>query len=96
MGTPSHRSRIGADGIIPAELTTDTPARGQPPCRRRSAPTTYGPLQRLPHSPLRLHGTNRVTPVPSPKLGQHNLEIYGGWLGLGAEGVEALKRDGVI
>ena len=50
----------------------------------------------LPNSPLRLHGSERPEPVPSPFLGQHNQEIYGDWLGLGAEGVAALKRDGVI
>jgi crotonobetainyl-CoA:carnitine CoA-transferase CaiB-like acyl-CoA transferase len=50
----------------------------------------------LPNSPLRLHGSDRVEPVPSPLLGQHNMEIYGNWLGLGREGVEALQRAGVI
>ncbi len=50
----------------------------------------------LPNSPLRLHGSERPEPVPSPFLGQHNQEVYGDWLGLGAEGVAALKRDGVI
>lgn len=50
----------------------------------------------VPSSPLRLHGSERVEAVPSPKLGQHNEEIYGQWLGLGADGVAALKRDGVI
>jgi CoA:oxalate CoA-transferase len=50
----------------------------------------------LPNSPLRLHGSDRVEPMPSPLLGQHNNDIYGKWLGLGAEGVEALKRAGAI
>ena len=50
----------------------------------------------LPNSPLRLHGADRPDPVPSPSLGQHNMDVYGGWLGLGAEGVAALKRDGAI
>lgn len=50
----------------------------------------------LPNSPLRLHGSDRVEPVASPLLGQHNMEIYGNWLGLGKEGVEALMRAGVI
>lgn len=50
----------------------------------------------LPNSPLRLHGADRVEPVPSPKLGEHNMVIYGEWLGLGAEAVETLRRDGVI
>ncbi len=50
----------------------------------------------VPNSPLRLHGADRVPTLPSPTLGQHNAEIYGDWLGLGAEGVEALKREGAI
>jgi CoA:oxalate CoA-transferase len=50
----------------------------------------------LPNSPLRLHGSDRVEPVPSPSLGQHNLAVYGEWLGLGPAGVEALQRAGAI
>jgi crotonobetainyl-CoA:carnitine CoA-transferase CaiB-like acyl-CoA transferase len=50
----------------------------------------------LPNSPLRLHGADRVAPVPSPGLGQHNQDVYGDWLGLGQAGVAALVRDGVI
>jgi CoA:oxalate CoA-transferase len=50
----------------------------------------------VPNSPLRLHGADRVEPVPSPSLGQHNQDVYGDWLGLGADGVEALRRAGAI
>ncbi len=50
----------------------------------------------LPNSPLRLHGADRPDAVPSPLLGQHNQEVYGEWLGLGAEGVAALQREGAI
>ena len=50
----------------------------------------------LPNSPLRLHGADRTEAVPRPFLGQHNEEIYGDWLGLGADGVAALQRDGAI
>ncbi len=50
----------------------------------------------VPNSPLRLHGSDRVEPIPSPLLGQHNMEIYGDWLGLGSNGVDALKRAGAI
>jgi crotonobetainyl-CoA:carnitine CoA-transferase CaiB-like acyl-CoA transferase len=41
----------------------------------------------------------RCRPVethPSPKLGQHNREIYGGWLGLSAAEIAETQRDGVI
>jgi CoA:oxalate CoA-transferase len=47
----------------------------------------------VPNSPLRLHGADRVDPVASPSLGQHNLDVYGGWLGLD---VAALKQAGAI
>ena len=50
----------------------------------------------LPNSPLRLHGADRTDAVPSPSLGQHNREVYGAWLGLGDDGVEALRREGAI
>jgi CoA:oxalate CoA-transferase len=56
---------------------------------------SLGPVV-LPNSPLRLHGAERVQSVPSPLLGQHNADIYGTWLGLGTDGVAALKREGVI
>ncbi len=50
----------------------------------------------VPNSPLRLHGSDKVEPIPSPSLGQHNMEVYGGWLGLGLDGVDALRRAGAI
>jgi CoA:oxalate CoA-transferase len=50
----------------------------------------------VPNSPLRLHGSDRVEAVPSPSLGQHNLDVYGGWLGLATAEVEQLRRNGVI
>lgn len=56
---------------------------------------SLGPII-VPNSPLRLHGADGIEPLPSPSLGQHNLDIYGGWLGLGAERIEALQRAGAI
>ena len=47
-------------------------------------------------TPLRLHGTDRVETRPSPTIGQHNAEIYGGWLGLSATEIGQLKEAGVI
>jgi len=54
-----------------------------------------GPIT-VPTSPLRFHGADRRTTTPSPKLGQHNEEIYGGWLGLSASEIGELKAAGVI
>jgi crotonobetainyl-CoA:carnitine CoA-transferase CaiB-like acyl-CoA transferase len=50
----------------------------------------------VPNTPLRVHGADKVPTTPSPKLGQHNDEVYGGWLGLSAGEIASLKRDGVI
>ncbi len=50
----------------------------------------------VPNSPLRLHGADQVLPIPSPSLGQHNVDVYGGWLGLGSEDIEQLRQHGVI
>jgi crotonobetainyl-CoA:carnitine CoA-transferase CaiB-like acyl-CoA transferase len=50
----------------------------------------------VPTTPLRIHGADPVNTVPSPKLGQHNGEIYGDWLGLSAAEIAALEQDGVI
>jgi crotonobetainyl-CoA:carnitine CoA-transferase CaiB-like acyl-CoA transferase len=56
---------------------------------------SLGPVV-VPNSPLRLHGADRVSTAPSPKLGQHNDEVYGDWLGLGADGVAALRAAKAI
>lgn len=50
----------------------------------------------LPQSPLRLHGAPHAHAARNPNLGEHNREIYGEWLGLGAEEIAALAADGVI
>ncbi|MBN8871241.1 MAG: CoA transferase [Rhodospirillales bacterium] len=50
----------------------------------------------VPNSPLRLHGAERVPTLPSPALGQHNDDVYGSWLGLGADGVAALRAEQAI
>lgn len=32
----------------------------------------------------------------SPLLGQHNHDVFGGLLGLAAENIEALRREGIV
>jgi crotonobetainyl-CoA:carnitine CoA-transferase CaiB-like acyl-CoA transferase len=54
-----------------------------------------GPIT-VPTSPLRFHGADRRATTASPKLGQHNEEVYGGWLGLGASEIAGLRAEGVI
>ena len=50
----------------------------------------------VPNSPLRYHGADKAETTPSPKLGQHNAEIYAGWLGLSEAEIAELKEGGVI
>jgi len=50
----------------------------------------------LPTSPIRLHDTGIAAATPSPHLGQHNDEVYGGWLGLDADAIAALRAERVI
>jgi CoA:oxalate CoA-transferase len=54
-----------------------------------------GPIT-VPTTPLRLHGLGKAPAGPSPTVGQHNSDIYGGWLGLSAGELSALKEGGVI
>jgi len=50
----------------------------------------------LPTTPLRVHGTDVAPAVASPTVGQHNDEIYGGWLGLSAAELAMLRAEKVI
>ena len=54
-----------------------------------------GPIV-VPSTPLRLHGTDKVATRPSPTIGQHNAEIYGGWLGLSEDEIAGLQAAGAI
>jgi crotonobetainyl-CoA:carnitine CoA-transferase CaiB-like acyl-CoA transferase len=50
----------------------------------------------VPSTPLRLHGTDKVETRHSPTIGQHNADIYGGWLGLSATEIRELGEAGAI
>ena len=50
----------------------------------------------VPGSPLRFHEAGSIETTPSPRAGQHNVEIYGSWLGLSGEEIDKLREDGVI
>jgi crotonobetainyl-CoA:carnitine CoA-transferase CaiB-like acyl-CoA transferase len=50
----------------------------------------------LPHSPLRFLDTEPLPLTSNARDGEHDHEIYGEWLGLTTEEIEALEREGVI
>jgi len=50
----------------------------------------------LPTSPIRYDQQRPAPLVPSPGLGAHNAEVYGGWLGLSAAALDELRAQGVI
>ena len=89
------RYRIPAAPVRNAIEVMNDPHMHQRGMLERIDHPSLGPIV-VPNSPLRLHGAERTRLIPSPRLGEHNQEIYGEWLGLGAEAVEMLKRDGVI
>jgi len=53
-----------------------------------------GPFK-MPTWPVRADGQT-VRIKPSPLLGQHGAEVLNTWLGVGAEEVDALKKEGVL
>jgi len=50
----------------------------------------------LPNSPMRYEGSAPMAIVPSRRLGEDNREVYGAWLGIASEEIDALASDGVI
>jgi crotonobetainyl-CoA:carnitine CoA-transferase CaiB-like acyl-CoA transferase len=50
----------------------------------------------VPTTPLRLHGLPPVESRASRRIGEDNAAVYGGWLGLGAAEIAALKAEGAI
>jgi CoA:oxalate CoA-transferase len=58
----------------------------------------YGEAGKLPvpGTPMKLSATPGSIRTPSPKLGEHNQEIYGGLLGFSQEKLAKLKQDGTI
>jgi len=53
-----------------------------------------GPFK-MPTWPVRVDGET-VRIKPSPRLGEHSAEVLSSWLGVGAEEIAALKKDGVL
>jgi formyl-CoA transferase len=90
---------IGAAGV-PAGAVFDTlellndPSLAKRGIMQKFDHPTTGKLT-VPAWPVRFDGKPpRVK--PSPLLGQHNAEIFGEWLGIGAREVDALRAEGII
>jgi formyl-CoA transferase len=90
---------IGAAGV-PAGAVFDTlellndPSLAKRGIMQKIEHPTTGKLT-VPAWPVRFDGTPpRVK--PSPLLGQHNTEILGQWLDIGAGEVEALRAEGIV
>jgi CoA:oxalate CoA-transferase len=54
-----------------------------------------GPIT-VPRSALRFEGSAPSDLTPSGRLGADNDSVYGGWLGLSADEIDALRKEGVI
>ncbi|WP_428489174.1 CaiB/BaiF CoA transferase family protein [Rhodopila sp.] len=91
----AKRNRIPAAAVRnPVEVMNDPHMHERGMLRRIEHPALGSII--VPDSPLRLHGSERVEPLPSPSLGQHNMAVYGEWLGLGTDGVARLQQAGAI
>jgi crotonobetainyl-CoA:carnitine CoA-transferase CaiB-like acyl-CoA transferase len=49
-----------------------------------------------PGFPIKFSETRGDLTAPAPLLGEHTAEVLGGVLGMTAEEVEALRREGVV
>jgi formyl-CoA transferase len=90
---------IGAAGV-PAGAVFDTlelmndPSFDQRGIMQTIDHPTTGKVK-MPAWPVRFDGvTARVK--PSPLLGQHSAEVLGGWLGMSAQEVDALRQEGIV
>ena len=91
----TKRYKIPAAAVRDAVEVMNDPHMHERGMLQRIDHPALGPII-VPNSPLRLHGSDPVKPVPSPSLGQHNKQIYGDWLGLSPRQMEGLRQAGVI
>jgi len=56
---------------------------------------TCGPIK-LVNTPVKFSDTQPNIRTPPPTLGQHTDEVLGGLLGMEAEEIEGLRREGVV
>jgi hypothetical protein len=77
-------------------------ARGARRCHRICSPSAKRPICRAeirrvaPNRRMRRRHQGRARVKPSPLLGQHNAEVLGGWLGIGAAEVGHRRAEGIV
>ena len=89
---------IGGAGV-PAGAVLDTmELMNEPSFTERgilqTAEHPTGPFK-MPSWPVRFDGKPPKL-MPAPLLGQHTAQVFGEWLGMSADDVEALHKEGVI
>ena len=90
---------IGAAGV-PAGAVFDTlelmndPSLAERGIMQTIEHPTTGKVK-MPAWPVRFDGAPPKV-KPSPLLGQHIAEVLSGWLGMSAQEVEALGKDGIV
>ena len=90
---------IGAAGV-PAGAVFDTlelmndPSLAERGIMQTIEHPTTGKVK-MPAWPVRFDGAPPKV-KPSPLLGQHNAEVLGSWLGIGAQEIDALREEGIV
>lgn len=93
-------SRLGERRVPAAPVRDVAEVVADPHLRHRGAlvdvdTPTLGEVA-VARSPLRFRGGREPALTPAPEVGADNDLVYGSWLGLGVEGVAALRSEGVI
>src|SRR6202035_5584105 len=89
---------IGAAGV-PAGAVFDTaelmadPSLAERGIMQTIEHPTTGKVK-MPAWPVRFDGSPAKV-KPSPLLGQHSAEVLQGWLGMGAQEIDALRKEGI-
>lgn len=89
-----HRIPASAIGVTAEHIYGDKHLRERNFFREIEHPVA-GRLE-YPSAPFRFSETGDGAGAPAPLLGQHNYEIYGGWLALEQDDLARLKREGTI